>query len=205
MVKIVKDISTEEKILEAARQVFIHKGMAGARMQEIADTAGINKAMLHYYFRNKEMLFETIFSQAAQKLFPKLNIIFESELPLFEKIENFVQAYIDVMLENPYLPMFVLSEMHQNPERFYKKMKGQLNFPRPDKFLAQIESEVKKGTIKRISPLQLLMNIISGTIFPFIAKPMFQMHIGLDELQFRQFIMQRKKEYAGFVIDAIRK
>ncbi|MCW3117084.1 MAG: TetR/AcrR family transcriptional regulator [Chitinophagaceae bacterium] len=205
MVKVAKDNSTEEKILEAARKIFVHKGMTGARMQEIADAAGINKAMLHYYFRNKEMLFETIFSQAAQKLFPQLNIIFESDLPLFEKIENFVQAYMDVMIENPYLPMFVLTEMHQNPERFYKKMKGEMNFPKPDKFLAQIEKEVKRGTIKRISPLQLLMNIISGTIFPFIAKPMFQMHIGLDELQFRQFITQRKKEYAGFVIDAIRK
>lgn len=205
MVKNKKDTTTEERILEAARKVFVQKGMAGARMQEIADEAGINKALLHYYFRNKELLFETIFTQAAQKLFPKLNIIFESELPLFEKIEHFVGMYIDVMLENPYLPMFVLNEMHQNPEIFYKKMKGKMHFPQADKFLAQIEKEVRKGTIKRISPLQLLMNIISGTIFPFIAKPMFQMHIGLDELQYRQFLMQRKKEYAAFIIDAIKK
>jgi len=205
MVNESKDISTEEKILEAARKVFIRKGMTGARMQEIADAAGINKAMLHYYFRNKELLFETIFTQAAQKLFPKLNLIFESDLPLFEKIESFVASYMDVMMENPYLPMFVLGEMNQNPERFYKKMKNEMNFPKPDKFLAQIEQEVKKGTIKRINPLQLLMNIISGTIFPFIAKPMFQMHIGVNESQFHQFLLQRKKEYAAFIIDAIRK
>lgn len=205
MVKNKKDTTTEERILEAARKVFVQKGMAGARMQEIADEAGINKALLHYYFRNKELLFETIFTQAAQKLFPKLNIIFESELPLFEKIEHFIEMYIEVMLENPYLPMFVLNEMHQNPEIFYKKMKGKMHFPQPDKFLAQIEKEVRKGTIKRISPLQLLMNVISGTIFPFIAKPIFQMHIGLDELQYRQFLIQRKKEYAAFVIDAIKK
>ncbi|MES1226372.1 MAG: helix-turn-helix domain-containing protein, partial [Bacteroidota bacterium] len=84
MVKIKKDATTEDKILEAARKVFIKKGMAGARMQEIADEAGINKAMLHYYFRNKEMLFDVIFRQAAQKLFPKINIIFESDESLFE-------------------------------------------------------------------------------------------------------------------------
>ena len=134
-----------------------------------------------------------------------MNIIFESDMPLFEKIETFIAAYIDVMLENPYLPMFVLGEINQNPERFYKKMKGELKFPAPDKFLVQIDKEVRKGTIKKISPLQLLMNLISGTIFPFMAKPMFQLHIGLDELQFRQFILQRKAEYAKFVIDAIKK
>lgn len=200
-----KDTTTEEKILEAARKVFLRKGMTGARMQEIADEAGINKALLHYYFRNKEMLFDTIFRQAAQKLFPKLNIIFESDMPLFQKIETFIAAYIDVMLENPYLPMFVLGEINQNPEMFYKKMRGELSFPKPDKFLAQIDKEVRKGAIKKISPLQLLMNLIAGTIFPFMAKPLFQLHIGLDELQFRQFMLQRKTEYAKFIIDAIKK
>jgi TetR/AcrR family transcriptional regulator len=205
MVKVKRDETTEEKILEAARKVFVRKGMSGARMQEIADEAGINKALLHYYFRNKEMLFDTIFRQAAQKLFPQLSIIFESDMGLFDKIETFVASYTDVMLENPYLPMFVLGEINQNPETFYRKMRGELKFPKPDKFLAQIDREVRKGTIKKISPLQLLMNLISGTIFPFMAKPMFQLHIGLDELQFRQFILQRKTEYAKFMIDAIRK
>ena len=205
MVKKVKEQNTEEKILQAARKIFIQKGMDGARMQEIADEAGINKALLHYYFRSKEQLFDTIFTQAAGLLFPKVSIIFESDMPLFEKIERFVEAYIDIMLENPYLPMFVLNEMNKNPEAFYKRMKGQLKFPSPDKFLKQIEKEVKKGTIKKISPLQLLMNLVSGTIFPFMAKPMFQMHIGLDEYQFRQFIIQRKTDYARFVLDAIRK
>jgi len=94
MVKIKKDATTEEKIVEAARTIFIKKGLSGARMQEIADEAGINKAMLHYYFRSKDMLFEMIFRQSAQKLFAKLNIIFDSDMSLFEKIEKFVGDYI---------------------------------------------------------------------------------------------------------------
>jgi TetR/AcrR family transcriptional regulator len=205
MNKAKKDITTEEKILDAARKVFLKKGMAGARMQEIADEAGINKALLHYYFKNKEVLFDTIFRQAAGKLFPKLNSIFESDLPLFDKIRSFIEIYIDAMAENPYLPMFVLSEISQNPEGFYKKMKGELNFPKPVLFLQQIQKEVKKGTIKPVNPLQLLMNIIAGTIFPFMAKPLFQMHIGLDEWQFQEFIQQRKKDYGDFIINAIKK
>lgn len=203
-VKKKKDESTQEKILEAAKKVFIRKGMAGARMQDIADEAGINKALLHYYFRNKEQLFEVIFKEAASKLFPRINFIFESDLPLFEKIEQFASEYIDVMVENPYLPMFVLSEINQNPEYFLEKVWGG-NRPRPAKFLEQIAAEVKKGRIRDISPLQLLMNMISLTVFPFVAKPMFQLNIGLDEWQFRSVMEQRKKEIPKFIIDSIRK
>ena len=197
--------STEDKILAAARKVFVAKGMAGARMQDIADEAGINKALLHYYFRNKEKLFEMIFVSAAQKLFPRVNTIFESDMPLFEKIEKFCEQYMDVMMENPYLPAFVLNEINQDPGTFLKKIWGKENLPRPQKFLEQIEREVKKGTIKKISPLHLLMNLISMTIFPFVAKSMFQFNMHLDELQYRSIMEQRKKEVPKFIIDSIRK
>lgn len=204
MVKINKDATTQERILFAAKKIFEVKGMAGARMQDIADQAGINKALLHYYFRSKEQLFEMIFQEAAIKLFPKINFIFESDMPLFEKITHFSEEYITVMLENPYLPLFVLNEISKDPHYFLEKVWG-ANKPRPEKFLKQIEKEVKKGTIKNISPVQLLMNMISMTIFPFIAKPMFQVNIGLDELQYRSIMEQRKKEIPKFIIDSIRK
>lgn len=200
-----KDNTTEQRILEAARKVFVRKGMAGARMQDIADEAGINKALLHYYFRSKEMLFEVIFAEAANVLFPKINKIFESDDPLFVKLENFVADYIEVVLENPYLPLFVLNEINQDPRRFMSKMLGEKNTPRPQKFLEQIEREVKKGVIKRISPVQLLMNLVSMTIFPFVAQPMFQINLGLDELQFRAIMEQRKKDIPKFIIDSIKK
>ena len=197
--------STEEKILSAAKKIFLSKGMAGARMQDIADEAGINKALLHYYFKNKEKLFQVIFAAAAQKLFPTINSIFESDIPLFEKIEKFCKEYITVMMENPYLPLFVLYEMHNDPKFFFNKTFGAKNFPNPEKFIAQIEREVKKGTIKRVSPLQLLMNLISLSVFPFVGKPLFQSVLGLDELQYRSVMEQRKKNIPRFIIDSIKK
>jgi AcrR family transcriptional regulator len=199
------DKSTEEKILDSARKVFILKGMSGARMQDIADQAGINKALLHYYFRSKQKLFEVIFAAAAQKLFPKVNFIFESDMPLFEKIEHFTDEYITVMIDNPYLPLFVLNEINQDPQTFLNKIWGRQNLPRPQKFLDQIEREVKRRAIKRISPLQLLMNLISMTIFPFVAKSMFQFNLGLNEAQYRAIMEQRKKEIPKFIIDSIKK
>jgi len=200
-----KDKGTETLILEAAKKIFIANGMSGARMQDIADEAGINKALLHYYFKNKEQLFEKIFMEAAAQLFPRINKIFLADMPLFEKIETFCEEYISVVQENPYLPMFVLNEMNRDPVYFMKKLWGQKNRPDPGRFLEQIELEVKKGTIRRISPLHLLMNLLSMTIFPYMAKPVFQQTIGLDELQFRMAMEQRKKEIPKFIIDAIRR
>jgi len=200
-----KQKGTEQKVLEAARKVFTSKGMAGARMQDIADEAGINKAMLHYYFRDKDKLFETVFIEEAQKFFPKLNMIFQADMPLFEKIEKFVAEYIDEMVKNPYLPWFVMNEINRDPDQFLFKIWGKENLPNPGKLLEQIEKEVKKGTIKRIDPLHLLMNLLSMTIFPFVAKPMMTRNLRLSDARFKQAMEERKKEIPKFIIDAIRK
>ncbi len=205
MVKKTKDTGTQKRIFTAAKKVFLRKGMAGARMQDIADEAGINKAMLHYYFRDKDKLFEMIFQQEAQKFFPKIAMIFQSDTPLFEKIEIFVNEYIDEMLANPYLPWFVMNEINRDPGQFLSKMLRSTHFPQPVKFMEQIEREMKKGTIKRVNPLHLLLNLLSMTIFPFIAKPMITHNLRLDESHFRQVMEQRRKEIPKFIIDSIKK
>lgn len=205
MVKKQKDTDTGVKILAAAKKIFLVKGMSGARMQDIADEAGINKALLHYYFKNKEKLFEVIFLEEAKKFFPKINSIFESGLPLFEKIEKFAAEYIDEMQQNPYLPMFMMTQINQDTDKFLGAAMGKNNQPNPHHLLAQIEKEVKKGTIKPISPVHLLMNLLSMCIFPFIAKPMILKKIGLDELQFRRLMEQRKQEIPQFIINSIKK
>ncbi len=205
MVNIKKDQTTEQAILDAAKLVFVRKGMAGARMQDIADEAGINKAMLHYYFRNKEKLFEVIFMQAAAKLFPKINEVFNADLPLFEKIERFCDEYISMVLENPYLPLFVLNEINRDPVYFLQKISSGKAGVRPEKFVEQIAAEIKKGTIKKVNPMHVLMHLLSMTIFPFVAKPMFQKNMGMSEAGFLAMMEERKKEIPGFLIDALKK
>ena len=205
MVKKKDDQGAQQKILAAARKVFTSKGMAGARMQDIADEAGINKAMLHYYFRDKDKLFETIFMDEAQRFFPKINAIFQSDDPLFDKIQKFVDEYIDEMQENPYLPWFVLNEINRDPDHFMSKVLGDGNRPKPARFLEQIENETRKGTIRRIQPVHLLMNLLSMTIFPFIARPMITRNLQMSESQFRKTMEERKKEIPKFIIDSIKK
>ena len=205
MVKNKKDSTTEARLLAAAKKVFTTKGLAGARMQDIADEAGINKAMLHYYFRDKDKLFEVIFLEEANKFFPKINRIFESDLPLFEKIEQFVNEYIDEMVENPYLPWFILNELNRDADQFLSKIWDIKNRPNPAKLLQQIEKEVKKGTIKKVNPMHLLMNLLSMTIFPFIARPMIERNLQMPAAQFDKMIAERRKEVPKFIIDSIKK
>ena len=204
MVKKRKDEQTQTRILEAARKIFVTRGMAGARMQEIADEAGINKALLHYYFRDKDQLFETVFAEQAQKFFPRLNMIFESDLPLFEKIEKFVQEYIDELTVSPYLPWFVMNEINRDPDRFLAQTWTKDRLPNPAKLLMQIEAEVKRGAIRPIQPINLLMNMVSMVVFPYIGRPMFERHLGMPEQRFMQLMEARKKEIPQFIIAAIR-
>ena len=204
MAKVQQDATTEEKILAAARKVFISKGMAGARMQDIADEAGINKALLHYYFRSKEKLFETIFKELSHQFLPRVNSLFESDLSLFEKIEIFCSEYISKMVESPFIPLFIVNEINKQPDVFLKKMWGGKK-PMVAKLVQQINEEVRKGTIKKIHPVQLMLNMVSMCIFPFIGKPLCQMVMGVNETGYKQLMEERKKLVPQFIIESIRK
>jgi AcrR family transcriptional regulator len=172
-------------------------------MQEIADKAGINKAMLHYYFRSKELLFEAVFEEAANRLFPKIVELLNIEYPLFEKIEHFVNYYLTFLLENKYMPAFVLNELNQNPERLVKLMSDQGVF-KQDKFIEQINNAIRDRIIIPIDPRQLITNIISMCIFPFAGRPILMSLFKLDEKSYYQFIKKRKTEIPKFIINAIK-
>ena len=199
-----KDLTTEQKILEAARKIFLAKGLDGARMQDIADEAGINKAMLHYYFRSKDKLFEQIFAEVAGHFLPKIFAIFESEETVFKKIETFCIEYINQINETPYVPIFILNEINRHPEEFLKKVFGN-KMPPVDKILKQLEKEKKQGIIKKVDPLQLLLNMLSLCVFPFVARPVIQLIGGMDRTRFNTMIEQRKKEVPKLIIDSIKK
>jgi AcrR family transcriptional regulator len=197
-----QDLSTEQVILNAAISIFQKKGMAGTRMQEIADEANINKAMLHYYYRNKQQLFEAVFMQAFQKLAPQLNLIFASEIGVNEKIRKFTASYIDFILDNPYLPNFIVQELNNNPE-FVLKFMSHKEKPDPTPFLRQIEGEIKAGNIKKIPPKQLLLNLLSLTIFPFVGEIMIKVLMNISDLEFKRMMQERKTLIAEQFINSI--
>lgn len=195
--------NTEEKIISAAEKVFIEKGLAGARMQEIANEAGINKALLHYYYRSKEKLFRMVFQLALKTFVPNLLKAFEGQEDFFIKIEHFVHAYLSVMEKNPHIPGFIINELGSNPERLVGIIKH-LNLNVQPIFDA-IHLEIEKKTIKPIEPEDLIINILALCIFPVVAKPMVkEILFNSSEEEYKAMMERRKAEATRFVIDAIK-
>ena len=195
---------TETQILEAAKKVFIRKGFAGARMQEIADEAQINKSMLHYYFRSKEFLFERIMQDSIEVMLPTFMRVISGEGSVIEKVESLVDAYIDNFLKNPHIPMFVLSEISQNRTGFLDKMKLNMKaIDQPNGFLKQIMSEQEQGIIKQMPPNQILINTVSLIIFPFLAKPMLMEMFDVSDDNYLVMMDKRKALIKSFLRDAL--
>jgi len=198
-----EESNTESEILEAAKKVFQRKGLFGARMQEIADDAGINKALLHYYYRSKQLLFEAVFKQAFNLMAPKLNEIINSDLDLEEKIRQFSKNYISFVIKHPYLPNFVIQELNSNPD-FVSQLVSEKHFPNIKNFKKQVDELVAAGKIRPIASNQLFINVMALNIFPFIGSPLLKGFTEMDDKAYQQMLEKRKTEVAEFVINAIK-
>ena len=198
------DLNSEQKILDAAKTIFMQKGFDGARMQDIANEAKLNKSLVHYYYRSKEELFAKIFDTFAAQLLPNIEGILHSEKSIFERIEMFIHGYIEFLLHNPQIPLFILTEVNKNPERLASILKTTENFPKIQQFVLQIMMEMQLGKLKKINPIHLMLNVISLCIFPFIARPMVQNVMSLKHKDFDIILQQRKEEVTHFVLSALR-
>ena len=187
------DISTDERIKEAARSVFTRKGYAATRTRDIAEEAGINLALLNYYFRSKEKLFNLIMTESVQKFMQVLKDVLNNEqTSLEEKIELIVNVYTDVLSQNPSLPLFILSEIRTHPDELLSNM-GIKDFIFTSHFIRQYQQLTREKGQKGMHPLQLIMTIIGMTVFPFIASPLVQKIVDLNEQAFLAMMQERKK------------
>jgi AcrR family transcriptional regulator len=195
---------TEAIILDAARKIFINKGFDGATMQMIAEEAGINKALLHYYYRSKDRLFEGIFKEAFGKMIPKLQQLLLSDEPFIAKIGMFVDSYISSLQNVPEIPIFILHELRRNPDRVVLLVKN--SGIKPALFVELVNNEIAKGNIRQTDPIHLLVNMLAMCIFPFAARPIIEGFIlNNDEAAFNSFIEKRKSEVTQFIINSIQK
>jgi TetR/AcrR family transcriptional regulator len=197
------DHHSESSILETAKSVFLKRGYFGTRMQEIADSAGINKAMLHYYFRSKDKIFDAIFKESFNSIFPKILEILDSDEPFEQKIHSFFSRYIDILLKHPHIPGFVMHEIAHNPERL-KTFFQQHLADTPKKFVKQVKQEIDAGHIVKMDPRQIIVNILCLAVFPFAAKPLIQHVLNLKDSDYKDFMLERKKILPEFVMRAIR-
>ena len=202
---------TERRILDAAHVVFLREGTAGARMHEIAREAGVNQALLHYYFRSKERLAEAVFQRIAEQIFPRVFGILGSDAAIEDKVDRFVQVYLDAFVESPFLPGYILSELHHHPARLHQLLAtptGELPVkvarPALERLGAQIDGLVRAGSLRPITPQQFTVNLVSLCVFPFAARPLLGAILGIGDDEFRRFIAKRKRDLPAFFLNALR-
>ncbi|MEX2347221.1 MAG: TetR/AcrR family transcriptional regulator [Balneolaceae bacterium] len=191
--------STEFKIFEAAREVFQAKGLEGARMQEIADKAEINKSLLHYYYRSKDKLFEKVYQLSIIKVIPQIANLLNAEIPLESKLRKFTVKYLELIKSNPDIPLFVLHELNKNPTRMKSFMLNEIG-KKVEPFLNQIREEREKGNTVDLPAEQIIVNIMSLLVFPFMGRPVFQVILNKDDTEYEKFIDDRLSYLPDYIV-----
>ncbi len=186
-----KNKNTEQKIFDAATELFVEKGVDRTSVRDIASKAGINLALMNYYFRSKENLFDAIFTNLVQKNTKDLIQILDSDLALPEKIRKYVSAYIDILIDNPLLVSFFMAILHRSREKI-TEMEVVSNLYGREIFTQQIIEEGKKGNIRKTDPSHFFVDMISMITFPFAIKPLIKHKNELSEEEFNAFIEERK-------------
>jgi len=191
--------STEERIKEAARAVFHRKGYAGTRTRDIAEEAGINLALLNYYFRSKDRLFSIIMLETFTAFFASVTaVVNDPDTSLEDKVGQLADRYIDMMLREPEIPFFLVSEMRRDPQALMQTVKLDRALME-SVFFRQYESAVERGDIPGLPFLHFVINLLGMILFPFIANPMLKAIGGLDDTQFARLMEERKKMIPGWI------
>ena len=186
------DISTEEKIKNAALKLFTRKGYVATRTRDISEEAGINLALLNYYYRSKEKLFELVMTEIMQNFFKGITQILNDETTsVQEKINIFVKNYTALLKQQPDLPLFIFHELRMDPSRLASKTGVNMVFK--SYFFRQLSIEMDRKKIVRLHPLHYVINMIGMCVFPFIAAPLLKHIAGLDTQGFESLIDEREK------------
>jgi TetR/AcrR family transcriptional regulator len=197
------DIDTEALIKAAAKKVFLKKGLAGTRLQEIADEAGIGRTALHYYFRSKEKLFQIVWEEVFREMSQISVMLEKSNLTVIEKMQGFAEAYFNKALSEPELEIFMLNEFNKNPEIMAEILVTPTGYNPAELLINDIEKAVKKGELKG-EPKQIFMTLISICLFSFAGKSMMKSMLNLDEAAYMELMTQRKDYVIKFLETAFK-
>jgi AcrR family transcriptional regulator len=197
---------TESRILEAAQTVFVREGTREAKLKEIAEEADVNQALLHYYFRDKKTLADTVFEEVASEFFPQLEAILNAEQSVEEKVRTFVPKYIDLVQENPYLPSYIVGELNQNPAELKSRIRSLdlAPFEKLGSLERQLKRRAEEGTLRPISAEQFVVNLVSLCVFPFIARSLLEAAMGVEREDFDRLLEERKQAVPQFFLNALR-
>lgn len=186
-------ITMENRIIEAAKQVFVRKGYEATKMGDIATEAGIGRTALHYYYRTKDMLFDAIFDQLMDALLPNLEVIMDEEVPFLEKLPKIIEQYAKTLRMNPLFPIFVINELQRDPEHIYGSILKDPSRVKPIlRLQAQIKEEMEQGLIRQMPLIYTATTLISLLIFPLLVRnPVTSIFLDGNAEKFDAFLEER--------------
>ncbi|MEQ6120453.1 TetR/AcrR family transcriptional regulator [Reichenbachiella sp. MALMAid0571] len=188
----IEEANTEKLIKEKAKILFFKKGFLNATTQEIADEAGVNRALIHYYFRSREQMLEILLDEVLLEKKERARKILGSDLPFKEKIATYVDITVDYGIAYPYLENFIISEIARHPEKI--KDFCSVNRKKPNDLIKkQLEEEIANEKIAPISSEQFMVNLIALCNYPLLAKPVLQTIHGMTDAAYRKFLLERKQ------------
>lgn len=201
-----KDISTEQQILRCAEELFMEKGFSLVSTTDIAKKVGCNQALVHYYFRTKENLFQHVFQEKFTKFLYIFTTIDDCEDDFLTMLRKKIEAHFDLLVENKKIPFFIINELILNEERrnvlVRKIYSNNLNIYR--RFDELLQAEIKKGNVREISTINLLLNVISMNIIVFITLPMIESQFDYSDAEIDAILQQRKSEVVTAIINSLR-
>ena len=200
-----KDISMEQNILETAEELFLDKGFALTSTTEIARKVGCNQALVHYYFRTKEKLFETIFERLAKTMVSSILRDDDPSKPFEERLRVVIESHFDLLMKHPKLPFFFFNELTTNPKRLDSLASKLKVIPLTvlRRFSSDLQAEIDRGRIRPMEPIMLLLTIVSLNITPFLVKPIFQSFTEMDDKQYKAIMIERKKENVRIIMRSL--
>mgnify|MGYP003466113729 FL=1 len=189
----VKISATEEHIKETAKKVFLKEGRYNATTQEIADAAGVNRTLLHYYFRSREVLLEKVLLEGQKEFRQKLTENYDKELPFKERISLFIDVWMGHIKEYPFLDAYLVTQMHDG--NFIENLETESKSTATNKasFFKEMEAEMKAGHISKMEPIQFLLNLISMISYPLIMRPLMEKALILNKKAYNKIIAERKE------------
>lgn len=186
-----KEDVTYELIVNTAKKLFFKEGKFNATTQEIADAAGVNRTLINYYFRSRDALFELILKEAKDEEDKRQEMIIDSDLPVREKLEQFIDYYFEEAKEYPYREVYMVTQMKKEDLCGYKDKEHIKRVT--DKFFVEIEREMELGNIQKMQPLQFLLNFISMLIFPVSMRPIIQEGFEMNDQEYDTILLERKE------------
>ena len=196
-------LDTEAKIKEAAQKVFLKNGYEGAKIRQIADEAGVNVALVNYYFRSKEQLFQRIYFETFSSFLGVIAQLMNEETPFEVKVWKLVDRYTDFLLANPLMPMFVLSEHRQSDQSPFHQLKLK-EMIRSTVFMRQLNDEIEAGNFRKVDPFQVIFSMIGSLVFPLIARPVVTNVGSFTDDTFSVFMNERKQVIPEMIMAYLR-